>query len=50
MNHQQPIQAMMDIGAIGILVGYFFDHLPAVATGLTVIYYLIRIYKELRNR
>jgi len=39
------IKSWFDIGAIVVLLGWFVDLLPAIATGLTIAWTLIRIYE-----
>ena len=44
------IKAGFDLSAVGILAGYFSDHLPAIATGLTAIYYTLQIFSFFKKK
>ena len=39
------VRASLDIASVGALAGWFVAALPAIATGLTVVWTLIRIYE-----
>ena len=41
-----PDKSAFDVGAVAISVGTFFEYLPAVASLLSVIWLLLRIFES----
>ncbi len=45
-NHQEAVKAAMDIISVSTLAGWVLGALPAVATILTIIWTLLRIWES----
>ena len=41
----EVVKNWFDVGALVVLLGWFVEALPAIATGLTCIWWAIRIYE-----
>ena len=46
----QIVKAGLDVAAVGVLAGYFLDHLPAISTGLTAMWYSLQIIDYFKKK